>query len=136
METGCALVLQRDLEYWSIDELVMEPCCALKYYPQIDVCQSEKDGDIATKQKELELAEEEDFGQSCTGQTRSYLWNTLEYPWTSRLAQVVAFISLAMVLVSTVTFVISTAEELQDRIQQFIGFSIFKLIINFLKKSQ
>ena len=39
VETGCALVLQRDLEYWSIDELVMEPCCALKYYPQIDVCQ-------------------------------------------------------------------------------------------------
>ena len=40
----------------------MEPCCALKYYPEIEVCQSEKDGDIANKQKELELAEEEDFG--------------------------------------------------------------------------
>ena len=30
-EGGCALVLQKDLEYWSIDELTMEPCCALKY---------------------------------------------------------------------------------------------------------
>ena len=70
VEAGCALVLQRDLEYWSIDELIMEPCCALKYYPQIDVCQSEKDGDIASKNKELELAEEEDFGPSWRGQLR------------------------------------------------------------------
>ena len=35
-----------------------------RYYPQIDVCQSEKDGDIAAKKKELELAAEEDFGNS------------------------------------------------------------------------
>ena len=28
---------QRDLEYWSIDELIMEPCCALKYFPKIEV---------------------------------------------------------------------------------------------------
>ena len=69
-EGGCALVLQKDLEYWSIDELTMEPCCALKYYPQIDVCQSEKDGDIAAKKLEMELANEEDFGSSCIGQVR------------------------------------------------------------------
>ena len=24
------------------DELTMEPCCALKYYPAVDACQSEK----------------------------------------------------------------------------------------------
>ena len=74
----------QDLEYWGVDELAMEPCCALKwaknfelvvikfqkttdatrYYPQIDVCQSEKDGDIAAKKKELELAAEEDFGNT------------------------------------------------------------------------
>ena len=53
---GCALVLQKvgwrvgepqDLEYWGVDELAMEPCCALKYYPQIDVCQSEKVSECA-----------------------------------------------------------------------------------------
>ena len=36
-ENGCALVLQKDLEYWIIDELIMEACCALKYFPQIEV---------------------------------------------------------------------------------------------------
>ena len=43
-EAGCALVLQKDLEYWIIDELMMEACCALKYYPQMDLCQNEKGG--------------------------------------------------------------------------------------------
>ena len=36
--TGCALVLQKDMEYWGIDELLLEPCCALKYYPEIELC--------------------------------------------------------------------------------------------------
>ena len=31
-------------------------------FSQIDICQNEKDGDIRAKQKELELAELEDFG--------------------------------------------------------------------------
>jgi hypothetical protein len=31
------------------------------------VCQNEKEGDIAAKKKELELADEEDFGNDCFG---------------------------------------------------------------------
>ena len=47
------------------------------------VCQSERDGEIATKRQEMELAEEEDFGNTDWGRLRSFLWNTMEYPWTS-----------------------------------------------------
>ena len=82
-DAGCALVLQADLEYWGVDESSMEACCTLKYYPKIEVCQSERDGEIATKRQEMELAEEEDFGNSDWGRLRSFLWNTMEYPWTS-----------------------------------------------------
>ena len=35
---SCASVMRRDFEYWGIDELDLEACCALKYYPEIDVC--------------------------------------------------------------------------------------------------
>ena len=35
-ESGCALVLQKDIMYWGVDELTMEPCCALKYYPEAE----------------------------------------------------------------------------------------------------
>ena len=46
----------------NFDDNYLDKMC--RYYPQIDVCQSEKDGDIAAKKKELELAAEEDFGNS------------------------------------------------------------------------
>ena len=104
----------------------MEPCCALKYYPAIDVCQSEKEGDLESKKRALEQAELEDFGQSKAGQWRSWAWNTIEYPWTSKLAQFLAVFSLSMVLISTVTFIISTAEELQEDDE---GNSDFPLIL-------
>lgn len=109
--TSCALVIQKNMEYWGIDELLMEPCCALKYYPEIDTCVNEKQvssltralilfikyyfillcfkGDLKQKKKEKDLAEEENFGNSTIGLLRTALWNIMEYPWTSRLAQVV-----------------------------------------------
>jgi hypothetical protein len=37
----------------------------------------------------------------------------VEYPWTSNLAQSLSLLSISMVVVSTVTFIISTADELQ-----------------------
>ena len=76
-ENGCALVLQKDITYWGVDELTMEPCCALKYYPEVDVLQSEKDGELKKKRKVLEQAAEEDFGTTEWAQWRSWLWNTI-----------------------------------------------------------
>ena len=29
--------MRRDFEYWGLDELSLEPCCAIKFYPQLDV---------------------------------------------------------------------------------------------------
>ena len=86
--TGCALVLQKDLEYWGIDELMMEPCCALKYYPEIETCVNEKTGDLKEREREKELAEEENFGDHTVAQIRSWLWNVMEYPWTSKTGMI------------------------------------------------
>ena len=85
-----------------------------RLYPEVDVLQSEKDGELKKKRKVLEQAAEEDFGNTEWAQWRSWLSNTIEYPWTSKLAQFLALFSLSMVLISTVTFIISTAEELQE----------------------
>ena len=131
-DRGSALVLQRDLEYWAIDDMTMEPCCALKYFPEVDICQSEKDGDLDAKKKAMEQAEEEDFGNSKTGLWRTWLWNTIEYPWTSNLAQFLALFSLSMVIVSTVTFIISTADELQEDENGMIEFPTVVLIIEMI----
>ena len=58
---GHLLIFSRDKRKYEMTRVLTLVC---RYYPQIDVCQSEKDGDIAAKKKELELAAEEDFGNS------------------------------------------------------------------------
>ena len=46
--------MQKDLEYWQIDELILEPCCALKYYPEIELCVKEQKGEQEAKAKEAQ----------------------------------------------------------------------------------
>ncbi len=47
------------------------------------------------------------------GKLRSKLWNLTEYPESGRDAQISAFFSLFVVVVSTATFVLGTLEEFQ-----------------------
>lgn len=84
----CALVTKTDLEYWGIDELLLEPCCALRYYPEIELCVKEVEGEEISRKKQRERRQAEDFGDSRIGRLRKYLWNMTEYPETSKAAQV------------------------------------------------
>ena len=34
--------MKNDFDYWGIDEMCLEPCCALKYYPEMEVCSKEQ----------------------------------------------------------------------------------------------
>ena len=81
------MVMQRDFAYWGIDELLIDSCCSLKYFPQLDVCQNEKIGDEEAKRKAEEKLKREDFGNTKLGRIRSWMWETIEYPWTSSVAQ-------------------------------------------------
>ena len=54
------------------------------------------------------------------------------YPWTSSLAQFRALFSLSMVLISTVTFIISTAEELQKDEKGRVDFPRIVLVIDLI----
>ena len=91
-DTGCPLVLQASLQYWGIDELLIESCCSLKYYPQLDICQNEKIGHDETNKIAVEKMREENFGSSRTSRFRSWVWDTIEYPSTSGSAQLLGII--------------------------------------------
>ena len=84
----CALVTKCDLEYWGIDELLLEPCCALRYYPEIELCVKEVEGEEISRKKTKERRQAEDFGPTKIGKIRKYLWNLTQYPETSKAAQV------------------------------------------------
>ena len=42
----------------------------MQYYPDIEICQTEKDGDIAENEREYRTALEEDFGATILGLLR------------------------------------------------------------------
>jgi hypothetical protein len=84
----CAVMTRDDMEYWGIDILLVEPCCAVKYYPEIEICVREIEMEENEKQSEIEREKIEDFGPTLPGRIRKYLWNLFEYPSTSRGAQV------------------------------------------------
>ena len=48
----------------------------------------EQKGEQEAKKKEAQRIEDENFGQSILGKIRSFLWNLMEYPETSKYAQV------------------------------------------------
>jgi len=112
----CAARLRAELSYWGIDTLLLDPCCALKYYPAIEACDKEISGQQLSEQRYLQRLEEEEFGDSRLSKVRKYLWNLTEYPETSLAARICAFTSMTVVIISTLTFVLSTMPELAEEI--------------------
>ena len=60
----CAMVMRRDFDYWEIDELLLEPCCALKFYPKVELCNTQIEKDISDKEQAEKDRVAENFGQS------------------------------------------------------------------------
>ena len=58
------MVMRRDFTYWGLEELNLEACCALKFYPQIEVCNTQIESDVAEKLKEEKEMQAENFGGS------------------------------------------------------------------------
>ncbi len=63
-ERSCALVLKHDFDYWGVDEMMLEPCCALKYYPEMEVCSKEQEGERRAKRRMQ--VRTRDFPKKCT----------------------------------------------------------------------
>ena len=112
------MVMRRDYTYWGLDELNLEPCCALKFYPEMQNCAMQTELDAEEKIKEEEMLAVEDFGDTKLALVRSELWDFLEKPWTSKPAKTFAFFSLSILFISTVTFIISTVEEYSDELDE------------------
>ena len=85
---NCAFSTREDIEYWGLDILLVEPCCAVKFYPEIEICIKEIDTEEFEKNSEIEREKIEDFGPTWYGRLRKTLWDLFEYPQTSKGAKV------------------------------------------------
>ena len=99
-KTSCALSYLDDIEYWGFNELFLDPCCAIDYYVEKDACQKEREGEMAAKKKVRKRLNEEEFGNSCIGKLRKYVWNITEYPETSIWARVDIYIIIYVLYIN------------------------------------
>ncbi len=84
----CAIVFRDDLAFWGIEEIFLEPCCALKYFPEIEACCKEFEAEFK-EDKEAEMRKRfEKFPETTLGNVRKILWSITEYPEESRRARV------------------------------------------------
>ena len=67
---ACAMVMKREFNYWGLDEISLQPCCALKFYPEMVNCAAQTELDTLEKIKEEELIAGEKFGSSKLAQIR------------------------------------------------------------------
>ena len=38
---SCSMNIQEDFEYWGFTDVLMDACCALKHYPELEISQNE-----------------------------------------------------------------------------------------------
>ena len=84
----CSMHIHEDLQYWGIDQLLMDACCLPTHYPELESSRKEYKKYQKARQLETTIAREEDFGLTTTGRCRSFLWNLTEYPERNKAARV------------------------------------------------
>ncbi|CAF0896296.1 unnamed protein product [Adineta steineri] len=100
----CVISFHDDLVYWGIDEYYLELCCQNKYHQK-------KEHVLEEMKKEVELLKVEkgeSFGEHCFPNARRKIWDLVEHPHTSKGARVIAFVSIAFILLSSFSLTIST----------------------------
>lgn len=89
LEDLCIVNFANDLEYWGINENLMESCCHHRYHMK-----RERMNDEIKKVKDIddESNQVEQFGANKFHQFRKKVWDLMENPQTSIAAQVCGFL--------------------------------------------
>ncbi|XP_047123161.1 potassium voltage-gated channel subfamily C member 3 isoform X1 [Hydra vulgaris] len=117
----CGPLFEEELIFWGLDERMMEPCCWSNYNQHRDAQKNLKMFDsLIYKTKEdseeeidammFKLKDMKPYKQLLI-KTRAHLWNILEEPFSSYLAQATALLSLVIIIVSVTTFCLQTMKH-------------------------
>ena len=83
----------------------------LKYFPTTVSAKKELQEETIESQQYEERVKDEDFGNNNVGRLRTFLWDLFEYPETSRAAQALSFLSVFLIMLSTVTLMVESTLE-------------------------
>ncbi|KAL3856253.1 hypothetical protein ACJMK2_011027 [Sinanodonta woodiana] len=105
----CGPVIQREFQYWGIDELDIERCCWQPYSTWKTQTRSleklEYDRNQSTTQTDLT---QDRNSKHCWRRCRAAVWTFLQQPTSSRAAKVYAWVSTLFVFMSIFSFCAST----------------------------
>ena len=85
----CVYFIRDELEYWQIDEFVLENCCKIIYFDKLEEIEGLIESEEMLKKK---LNHKEDFGTSFYPEIREKLWNLFDNPKSSIYAKVYYFL--------------------------------------------
>ena len=98
----CPLSYSRELAYWGVSDLYMEPCCQKTF---------QKKKEMMKKAKQMEEMDIFQFPKTTIGRIRKWWWYLLEYPNFSIKSRIVAFVSFFFVFLSSIVLVVSRVLE-------------------------
>ena len=98
----CPLAYRRELAYWGVSDLYMEPCWQKTY---------QKKKEMMKKAKQMEEMDIFQFSKTIIGRIRQWWWYLLEYPNFSIKSRIVAFVSFFFVFLSSIVLVVSMVLE-------------------------
>ena len=111
------MTFNEDLEYWGVDDSLLEPCCQHKYQERkeaalnaIQLSSKSDDHDDSTNTNETADGQFE----KCFPPTRQLIWSFMDYPRRGSLAsRIFAIVSTFFVLLYTLIQVLGTLPELR-----------------------
>ncbi|KAK3606515.1 hypothetical protein CHS0354_041467 [Potamilus streckersoni] len=117
----CGPVIQREFQYWGIDELDIERCCWQPYSTWKTQTRSleklEYDRNQCTTQTDLT---HDRYSKHCWRRCRAAVWTFLQKPTSSRAAKVYAWVSTLFVFMSIFSFCASTHPYFQLSPNDFV----------------
>ena len=84
----CSMTFHTDLEYWGIDKLLLDACCAIRHYPEMEIRRREYEASKKNLDREERRRIVTNFGDSSFARYRTIVWNSIEYPESSIPARV------------------------------------------------
>lgn len=122
----CGPLFEEELAFWGIDELQVESCCWLNYkkHREAQANLDTLDGNDSDRDSlsDMDMTVYGLVADSIRNRNRSFwkkyqpkVWTTFEEPYSSRLAQVIAFATLILILSSVVVFCLESMPYFKDK---------------------